>query len=270
MSLFGGGPVATALVALSRLGVNTAFCGVTGDDSFADNIKEGLHSEGVNCTGLIRRHSSTSQLAFVLADPKTSQRTILWNRGTVASLRPEEVDLGVVRNSSFLHLDGRHFEAALATAKCAKDNGVRTMLDTGTYRPGIEKLLPYVDYFIVGEGFARHYSNDMKDALKQISRLGPKVVGVTLGKNGSILLTDDNYFCQPAFVVDAVDTTGCGDAFHGGAIYGILNDFAPQEMMRFASAVAALKSRMPGGRKGLPHLTEVNEFLESSPTTHSF
>lgn len=261
VNLFGGGPVATALVALSRLGMKAAICGVTGDDYFAEFIREGLSGEKIDCSGLIKRPSSTSQSAFIMADAMTSQRTILWNCGSSFPIKPEEVRLDLIEQTKFLHLDGLHFEASLFAAKFARNRGVETMLDTGTYRSGVEELLPFIDYFIAGEGFARHFASNLKAALSKIASLGPKVVGVTLGKNGSLLLHNNFYYYQPAFKVNAVDTTGCGDAFHGGSIYAILNDYSPQEFLRFASAVAALKSRSPGGRSGLPNLAEVQEFL---------
>jgi len=93
--------------------------------------------------------------------------------------------------------------------------------------------------------------------------LGAKTVIVTLGEKGSICLTPERYFYQPAFKVKAVDTTGCGDVFHGAFIFGLLQNWDLNETIRFASATAALKCREIGGRTAIPVLKEVEELLEN-------
>ncbi len=126
-------------------------------------------------------------------------------------------------------------------------------------------LVNLSDYFIASEDFVRQFShgNDPKAAAIELLDLGAKTVIVTLGEKGSICVTPGRYFYQPAFMVKAVDTTGCGDVFHGAFIFGLLQNWDLHETIRFASATAALKCREIGGRTAIPDLREVEEFLES-------
>ncbi len=90
---------------------------------------------------------------------------------------------------------------------------------------------------------------------------GSKAATITLGNKGSITLAGDEIFRTPAFNVEVVDTTGAGDVFHGGYIYGLLQGRDIKDVVRFASAFAALKCRRLGGRAGIPGLKEVKTFL---------
>lgn len=261
---FGGGPAATAMVTLSRLGMKTALVGVTGDDHSSRFIREEMIKEGVDISYLVERKDHTSQAAFIAVDKDTAERTIFWNRGSSFPLNPNEINLNLIQSSRFLHLDGLHLEASIAAAVHARKSGVKTMLDCGTYRDGIEELIPYIDYVIAGYNFARHFSYDMKDALSRIANISRGITGVTLGEKGSMVRdTDGKIYFQKAFEVDSIDTTGCGDAFHGGFIYGVLNGLDLSETIEFASAVAALKTLKAGGRAGLPTRMEVDCFLRS-------
>ena len=119
----GGGPSATALVALARWGVSCAFSGVVGDDPFGDVIKASLEREGIDTKGLITRKGCDSQFAFIVAEPAMSRRTIFWRRPTGPPLKPEEIDFKAIRKAKVLHVDGLYPEAALAASKAIKSAG---------------------------------------------------------------------------------------------------------------------------------------------------
>jgi ribokinase len=261
----GGGPVATALVALSRLGLKTAFIGRTGTDPFGEMIKTELENENVNCDNLIPLTDKTSQTAFVMANKSTGDRTILWNRGTCFPMEKNAVCEDMIANSRFLHLDGLHIEASIKAAEFAKKNNVPVMLDAGTLRKEIFDLLPLVDYAIVGEGFGKALADDIQTAVDKLSEFGVKIAGVTLGKCGSLFKINGEYIKGHAFKVDSIDTTGCGDAFHAGLIYGLLNQTEFTETINFAAALSAIKSTKLGGRTALPDLKTITSFLKNSP-----
>ena len=101
-----------------------------------------------------------------------------------------------------------------------------------------------------------------KKALKkEQEKLGVKALTVTSGDRGSITVSHNNAFKTPAFKIQAVDTTGAGDVFHGGYIYGLLKGWEIKDTVLFASALAAMKCRKIGGRSGIPHLREIMKFL---------
>lgn len=259
----GGGPVATALVTLARLGVQVAMIGAVGDDDFGTQIRDGLLKENVDCTHLVQRAQSTSQVAFVSVDSK-EHRNIFWHRGTASPGVPDELPSLLGASARILHLDGLHLDSAVSAAKMARLQNVVTVLDAGTLRPGVEKLLPLIDHLVVSEKFARQFIGcaDPEAAIEAMLRFGAVAVTVTQGASGSLSIgSGEALFRQPAFAVDAVDTTGCGDVFHGGYIYGLLQGWPLPQTVRFAAACAAIKTRALGGRTAIPRLQEVEKFL---------
>ena len=106
LTVQGGGPVATAMVTLSRLGASTSFIGKISDDYFGDLIKDSLTSEFVNIDSTIVESNKRSQFAFIVIEKETGKRTVLWSRATVTPLRPEEINIGVIESAKILLLDG--------------------------------------------------------------------------------------------------------------------------------------------------------------------
>jgi ribokinase len=260
----GGGPVATALVALSRLGIKCRFYGVVGDDEAGEKIRRSLTEEGVEVKGLVSRKGSSSQVAFIVVEETTAKRTILWKRPSGKALQPDELHNDFLQDSGFLLIDGLMMEASLAAAKKAKELNIPVMLDAGSARPGMLELAQLCDYVVASEVFAKGFGWKLsaESLKKERESLGVKALTITLGEQGSITMSEDQFFGMLAFRVDAVDTTGAGDVFHGGYIYGLLKDWDLRRTVRFASAVAAMKCMRMGGRTGIPRLNEVMEFLQ--------
>ncbi len=260
----GGGPVATAMVTLSRLGATTTFIGKISDDYFGGLIKDGLTRESVNIDHLVVENGKRSQFAFIIIEKKTGKRTVLWSRATVKPLRADEFNRNVINTAKVLHLDGLMLESSLEAAKCARDAGVTIVVDPGSRREGPLELAKIADYFIASEDFTSQYynGNDPKAAAMELLKQGAKTVIVTMGEKGSICVSRENCFHQPAFKINAVDTTGCGDVFHGAFIFGLLQDWDLNKTVRFASATAALKCRKIGGRTAIPYFREVEGFLK--------
>ena len=262
--LQGGGPVATAMVTLSRLGIRSAIQGAVGDDDAGRQIRAGLELEEVDCGGLITQEGRRSQSAFIAVEPRTARRTIFWHRGD-AQIRAEQLDAETIRRSRVLHLDGLHLDVALHAARLARAEGVLTVLDGGTLRPGMKRLLPFIDHAVVSESFSEVLSGgDPLRTCDQLLGFGVTAATVTLGSRGSFTkLSSGHVYTQPAFKVEVVDTTGCGDVFHGAYIFGLLKGWPWPYLLAFAAACAALKTRAIGGRTGIPVLEAAVSFLMS-------
>jgi len=258
-----GGPASTSLVTLSRLGIRTSFLGSVSDDSRGIEIIKGLNNEKVDSAFLKITPGYTSQFAFI-AITESGNRTIFWHRGSVPHLKPGDVNLSPFSNAKILHIDSLMIEAAQEAAQQAKNMGLTIVMDAGTMREGSQELISMVDVLIASEGFAEPLVGDAappEKALEVLRALGPKEVIITLGSKGSIGLSGKKINFQKAFPIDAVDTTGAGDVYHGAYIYGMLQKWNMQKCMRFASAASALKCRHIGARKGIPHLEEIKEFM---------
>ena len=257
----GGGPVATALAALSRWGLSCYFAGVVGDDLFGSMIEASLHGEGINTAGLVVRKGGASQFAFIAAEHLTGRRTIFWKRPSGTGIRPEEVDLSVLRRSRVFHTDGLFIEASLFAAKMARKAGVSVVVDAGTLREGMLDLARVSDCFITSEPFA-HPLTGAKDPLRacrMLKEMGPRLVGVTLGKAGYAAMVDGKFIEKAAYPVNAVDTTGCGDVFHAGFIYGLVNGWTMENSLDLGAWTAAQVSLQLGGRAGIPPLPALKD-----------
>jgi len=256
MVVQGGGPVATALVALARWGIKCIFAGVLGDDQFGPMIKASLDDEGIDTSGVLVRKGFDSQFAFVVAEPGLGRRTIFWRRPTGPPPSPEELDLRLIRNARVLHTDGIFPQASLAACKVAKEAGVPVVVDAGSLREGMIDLARFSDYFLASTTFAKAFigEDNPLEACFKLAELGPPVVGVTLGPEGYVALDRGRIIKRPAYPVEAVDTTGCGDVFHAGFIYGVLAGWNVDKSFDFAAWAAAMVSLKLGGRAGIPQL----------------
>jgi ribokinase len=254
----GGGPVGTAMVALSRWGLSTAAVGVVGDDTFGPMITRSLDDEGVDTTGVMVRAGETSQFAFIAAEPGRGTRTVFWRRPSGEPPRADEIDLDMVRAARAFHTDGLFIDAALAAARVARTAGVPVIVDAGTLREGMLELARESDSFVVAQRFARALTggDDPREACRRLAELGPAVVGVTLGERGAVALADGVFHQQPGHAVEVVDTTGCGDVFHAGLTFGTVRGWPLAKTLDFAAWAAAGVARGLGGRAKIPALDD--------------
>jgi ribokinase len=261
----GGGPVATALVTLSRLGIRTAFVGKMGDDEVGKLMKKQLADEGVDVSQVVVEPGASSQPAFIIVDQATGSRTIFWSESKVSPLRASEMDREFVTSARILHLDGLQMEAGLAAARWAKETDITVVLDGDTIRHEMDELVKLTDVLIASRNFAAQFTEetDLERAIHAMRSQGPEIVGITLGDEGCILSWENKVLRRSALKVDVVDTTGAGDVFHGAFIYGLLKNWPMEKTAEFANAVAAMKCRKLGGRAGIPTLDEAMKFLNA-------
>jgi sugar/nucleoside kinase (ribokinase family) len=261
-----GGQCATAMVALARLGLRARYIGKVGDDDMGRVQIDSIVSEGVEATGVEVVAGAESQTAFIIIDRESGERTIIWDRDERLTIRAEEVDRAAVTSGRVLHLDGHDSEAAIAAARFARAAGVPAVLDIDNIYPGTEELLPLIDFVVSSNAFPERLTGerDLRAGLKSISeRYGSSFVAATMGSEGVLAYYEGQYIYSPAFRIECRDTTGAGDSFHGGFIYGLLTGLSVEETLSFANAVAALKCREVGARTALPTLDEVMTLLKS-------
>ena len=265
-----GGQCATAMVALARLGMRTRYIGKIGSDDLGRFQIESLVSEGVECSGLTIAEGADSQIAFIVIDEASGERTVIWHRDERLMISPDEVDQAAVTSGRVLLLDGHNVAASIAAARYARDAGIPTVLDIDNIYPGAEELMPLIDFLISSTSFPLRMTeeSDLRTALKKLSEMtGSMFVAATLGTEGVLAYFREEYIYSPAFTVDCRDTTGAGDAFHGGFIYGLLAGLAVEETLRVANAIAGLKCRAIGARTALPTLEELNALLRTTPAS---
>ncbi len=265
--LGGGGPGATAAVALARLGADVALVTVFGDDLGARLQRAELTAAGVDISRSVTVAGCPSPRAVILVDPEREQRTILWTRGTLPLLAPGAVDDQWLEGCDLLYCDGHECAAAARLARLARTRGLPVVLDGGTVRDGAQALVGQCTDVISSGGFAPELTGvrDVAGALRALRALGPQRVALTCGAAGCLALVGDEIVRVPAYAVRVQDTTGAGDAFHAGYAFALAAGRPWLEALDFGAATAALKCRDWGGRRGLPTRAEV-EALQATGT----
>ena len=256
----GGGPAATAAVAISRLGLTASFAGYLGTDHYGEWHLEELEKEQVNTQCVVRGVQPTP-FSVVLVKPN-GQRMSVNYRGQTHPLSSSDLDLTHCRAKVIL-FDGHEPNISMPLAKHAKSNGIPMILDAGSVHRGTSELIHDVDYLVASEKFAQQYTEETDDwdALRILAEIASHVV-ITLGDRGLIWKTPDGEGEMDAFKVQVVDTNGAGDAFHGAFAAGLALGYEWENLLRFSSAVAAMNCTHMGGRVGLPTMEEVRKFIK--------
>jgi sulfofructose kinase len=269
MTIQGGGPIPTAMVTLARLGMKPGLIASVGDDIFGQFVIEELRKEGVEISFVITKKNPTA-LALGWVEKGSGRRTIVLNREI--TVQPRDLNLRLLPRVQAVHLDGRDLPACLKLARWAKRNGAIVVFDIGSMRNDVTAILPLVDHLVCAEDFALPYTGAKKvtEAISRLSKICPGAIVITSGIKGAIgKEIDSDFMRQRAFKVEAIDTTGAGDVYHGAYIYGLLKGWNLKKRMEFASAAAALKCRRPGGRLGIPTLKQVQTFLKRRNPTYA-
>ena len=264
----GGGQVATAIVALSRWGVKTKYIGKVGEDELGHFSLNSILQEGVDVSSVTIEPNTTNQFAMIIVDGSSGERTILWNRDVRLMYRKEEFRKEDVCSGKIFHLDGHDIHAAIQCARWAKEEGIPIVVDLDKVEPFTSELIKEIDFVITSSGFPMLFTgiSDQKKALLELQKHTSGFLCTTLGHEGCVALVNGEFLNVKAFKVNPIDTTGAGDVFHGGFIYGLLQNWEVGEILRFANAVAALKCQDLGGRKGIPTLDEVQRFISAEKT----
>jgi sulfofructose kinase len=261
--LSGGGPAATAAVALSRLGASVRLVTRLGDDLPSQLQRHELIAAGVNLVLSPGAGGHGSPRSVIMVEADHAARTILWSRGTLPLLEPGEMDVGWLEGCDLLYVDSHEPVAAVVLAREARRRGLPVVLDGGTARPGLAALVACCTDVISSRIFAPALTGQHQPvaALHALAARGPRRVAMTFGEAGCLALSGGRIHHVPAFAVAVKDTTGAGDAFHAGYAYARGLGLGWLECLDYGSAVAALKCRDWGGRRGLPTREEVASLL---------
>ena len=262
-----GGQTATAMVALQRLGLKTAYAGRFGSDAEGQFGFRALQEEGVDCEFAEVIEGARNQLAFIIVDARNGERTIIWDRDDRVSYAAEEAPLALATRGRVLHLDAHDPPACVRMAETARAEGTIVSADIDNIYDGLPQLLPLIDILITSAEFPHRLTGiaDERASLVELkARYGCGIVGLTKGVRGAVVLSNGKFLEAPAYKVaqGCRDTTGAGDAFHGGFLFGLLTGEDIEGSLCLGNAVAALKCRNLGARTALPNADELTEFLK--------
>ena len=259
----GGGPTATGIVACARLGVPAGFVGALAKDSGGNFLLEDFAKYGVDISLVKQMEGCRSFASTIWLAKDTSTRTCVYDRGDVPALIFDKEMEKAVASADILMVDGNEMDAAEEACKAAKKHKTKVLYDCGGLYEGVERLLKLTDVMIPSEEFALGHTGCKtveEAAVKLYEMYRPEVVVITCGKEGGVIY-QGNLERYPAFPVDAVDTNGSGDVFHGAFAAAMVKGYSYRDCCKFASAVSALKCTGIGARESVPEEQTVYQFL---------
>lgn len=264
-----GGLTATALVAAARLGAHCAYAGVLGTDELSEFAVQCMNSEHINTSHLIRRTEARPVQSTIIVDETRLTRNIFYNLNGAMGADALLPDANVIRAAKVIYIDHIGMEGMLRAAKIAHEADIPLVADLeGDDSPLFAELFSIIDHLILSKEFADKITNehDPSIAARKLWNEHRDTVIVTCGVEGCWVLNavDQAPVHYPAFKVEAVDTTGCGDVFHGAYAAALVKGLGIHERVRFASAAAAIKAQSHGGQAGIPDLDAVELFLQQN------
>jgi sugar/nucleoside kinase (ribokinase family) len=257
-----GGQVASTVIACQHWGLRTRYVGKLGDDAAASLHQAAFAREGVE-TRIVTVPGGVSPKSLILVDA-AGERTVLNRRDDRLVLQPDEIRRDWIVNARALHVDGHDTAAATLAATWAREAGVPVVADLDELYPGVEDLLEKIDYLIVSRDFPCRlmHEPDLETALRGMQdRYGSVLAAATLGQDGVLAWDGNSFHHTPAYQVPVMDTTGAGDIFHAGFIYGLLQGWPLDRQLDFACAAAALNCMEAGARGGIETLEAIEDLM---------
>jgi sulfofructose kinase len=263
-----GGQMTTAMAACAKLGLRAKYVGVTGTDENGRRLRATMAGYQVDMTDAVIR-DAPNRYAVIILDESTGERIVLWDRDERLELRTRELAPEVLTSARLIHVDDEDQQASIHAAQVGRAAGLPVTSDIDRLTDRTEELVAAVTIPIFAEHvpLALTGRNDPESALRALRRQHDGVLCVTLGSHGALALDGDRAIHVPAFHIHAVDTTGAGDVFRGGFIYGLLQRWPIEQVLRVANAAAAVSCTRLGALSGVPDLADVEALLAeaSSP-----
>jgi sulfofructose kinase len=257
-----GGQVASAMIACRKWGLSARYAGKIGDDSQGMLQIEEMKRVGIDAHWVVVA-KATSQSSYVLVDQLSGERTVLWKRSSSIALQPGDLCREWIQGARALLVDGHDTDAAALAAGWAREENILVVGDFDNRYPRVEALLECVDFVISSKDFPERLTGE-KSLLKSLPeifrRFKCRLTAATLGQLGVLGWDGQRFLQHPAFGVNAVDTTGAGDIFHGAFLYGLVQNWRFEEILEFSCAAAALNCTAPGARGHIASLEEIAEF----------
>lgn len=269
MDTYVGGAALFAL-GIGKLGLHPVFQGEVGDDCYGELIRKEFAAKNIDDSLL--GTSRTEKTGISISFTNEKDRSFLTYRGTNAGISIDKVDIEGVKNASHIHMTGyegsKNHAAYLSLLKRVKAETEATVSfdlgwdPTGEWNPQIKELFPYIDVLFMNETEAIHYgrTKTAQEAAREFAKDCDRVV-IKLGSSGSFAIENGKEVFLPAYRVKAVDTTGAGDSFNAGFVYGFLTGKGLEECLACGNACGALNVTAYGGNTGFPDREGLKEFM---------
>ncbi|MFH0259246.1 sugar kinase [Vibrio barjaei] len=258
----GGGPAATASVAVAKLGHDVDFIGRVGCDSVADTMLSELAGYGVGVDKMVKIEGASSAFSAVIVDEEGERMIVNYqDKSLLRDATPlKNVDFSTY---STILTDVRWIAGAKYALQQARELGIPSVLDADITPEAIDELVELADHVAFSEPGLEKFTgtSDPVEGLKIAQKKTSGRVYVTVGSKGCYWLENGELAHQVGLKVDVVDTTGAGDVFHGALAVAVAERMETRQSIIFSNTVAALKCKKLGGREGIPTRKEVDDTI---------
>ncbi|MFX1563587.1 MAG: carbohydrate kinase family protein [Promethearchaeota archaeon] len=268
LSLLPGGGAGNFVVSVSRLGSKAAFFGHVGKDSQGKEALRTLAEEGVDVSRVIQEKDLQTGFVIILVDNEGQTMKIRY-LGANSRLSPKEITPKLLEGADVVHISGGSAGVAMKVSEVCQKRGIKSSFDVSAEflaesKSGAKQRLNSFSFVFMSQGIFEQ-TFDLKPKITNVQAIVKgrnEVVNVTLGTKGAFAATSQETLHQPIFKVEAIDTTGAGDAYAGAFIHYYMKKLTLAETMKRAAACAALQTTQYGGRAGCPTGHEIEEFLK--------
>jgi len=267
----GGGPACTAIAAVGSLGGRAAYVARFGSNDLSRFIESALERRGVDISHIVQDPAGGPYHSVIVVDG-AGHRNVFYNPALYKPVCPDDLPVALIQSASLVLLDHITEPALTSVAKKAHDQGVPVLGDIEGCSESAKDLAELTDYLIVPKAWALWASDarDPREACSFLASTKRLATVVTDSAGGCYCCSRTNPAVRhfPAFKVDAFDTNGCGDTFHGAFAFAVARSLTVEEAITFASASAALKAMAAGGKRrgwdALPTIDEVSRFVQAA------
>ena len=266
----GGGNTSCALAAAARLGSRCAMLGRLGDDDLSQFAREQLAATGVNVSRLLHDPAAGPISTIIVVSADSGSRAIFADTRAVMPLEPDDLCAEWFHGAKVLLVDHLYPPTIRTAVRTARQLGLQVVSDIETDMPYLAEVRDSIDHFICSAEFAIPHTgaDDASAACMALSQTGQhRTVVVTAGSDGCYWCTRERPAVQhvAAHSIKPVDTTGCGDVFHGAFCHALVAGWPIAQIVRFVNAAAAIKATRTGGWSAVPCLQEIEAIMETTP-----
>lgn len=262
-----GGVVPTALVTLSRLGLNTHLYTAFGKDKFSEILYDIFKKEKVQLTEVGNPESYQTPLSIVAIDKRTGERTGFNSRGDFPKLSPSDVQASLGQDVGILLIDGHNPAVSMKFIQEAHKIGAKVLLDLGNPKEGMEEIMKEADFLIVPQAYWKSVwpNIPVENVISKMLKLGSNTVVLTMGPRGCFIGNSKEIFHQPAFDINVIDTNGAGDIFFGAFVYGLAQKWDFRKIAKFAAGAAGYSCQRYGKQEKIPKsVGDIENFISTN------
>ncbi|MEG3845656.1 sugar kinase [Microcoleus sp. herbarium19] len=247
-----GGPAANAAVTFGYLGNAAIWAGVLGNHAIAQLIRADLAEYNVRVIDLAPGHRNSPPVSSIIVTEKTGDRAVISINATKSQVDSQTINPEILTSVNIVLIDGHQIPASTEIARLAKSNNIPIVLDGGSWKPGLEKILPFIEWAVCSDNFYPPNCDKSEEVFAYLSAAGIPNIAITRGEKPILYLSNSKYGSIEIPQIQAADTLGAGDIFHGAFCHYILqNNFT--DSLTEAAKIASHSCKLFGTRAWMNH-----------------